>query len=190
MSVRLPRLRIALLASVLLYSSCSIDYDSGRLASELSEDTPDTVLYNLEQRIIRDGHERFRIVAARVETFVGQQKRYLYEVAFVEFDAEGNILTEGTADFGEFETDTENFAMTGSLRFYSAAEDAWLTAERLAWDTESRLLQSSPEDLVTIDRGDGTFVQGRGFRADMARNRLEFNRGVSGTIPIEETAEP
>ncbi|MFP4375618.1 MAG: LPS export ABC transporter periplasmic protein LptC [Spirochaetales bacterium] len=190
MSVDRLRLVLGSLALLLIILGCSIDYETGRLSSELSEDTPDTVLYNLEQRIIRDGYERFRIVAARVETFSGRQVRQLYEVSFVEFDSEGNTLTEGTADYGELETDTENFVMNGSLRFYSAAEDAWLTAERLAWDAESRLLQSEAEELVSIDRGDGTFVQGRGFRADMARNRLEFDRGVSGTIPLEGSGEP
>jgi LPS export ABC transporter protein LptC len=178
-----------LLIGALALSACSLNYDQSQLASEISEDTPDSILFGVRNTVVRDGHPRFVVVADRVETFGDRKRQYLYAVEFQELAADGSLITEGVAAYAEYETDTENFELSGDLRFYSAEEDAWVTAEYLHWDSDRRVLTSDPEDPVAIRRGDGTVVRGRGFVAEMGRSAIRFEDGVSGTLVEDETTE-
>ncbi len=180
--------RVRLLLLVALLAGCSLDYDSVRLSDEIDQSIPDTVLISFTQIVVRDGTPRFVVTAERARTFVDQRRQYLDGVSFEERAADGRRTTYGTADSAVFETDTENVALTGSLQFYSEEEDAWLSAESLFWDSESRTLSSDPAESVLVRRGETTQVRGSGFSADMARSTVRFDGGVSGTI-IEESDE-
>ncbi|MFW5783374.1 MAG: hypothetical protein ACOCY8_02540, partial [Spirochaetota bacterium] len=101
-----PTLTMIALCSVLALAGCSLDYEQSRLASEISDDTPDTILYDMSHIVVRDGSPRFRVEAERTETFDERQRQYLTGVRFQELDAEGATVTEGTAEFAEYQTDT------------------------------------------------------------------------------------
>lgn len=186
------KLRLALLVSATLVgsglSSCSLEYQQP-LPTEISEETPDTVLFDVTHTVVRDGSARFVVEAQRVESFEKRKRQYLSLVAFQELRADGTIVTDGVARFAEYQTDTEDFELTGDLRFYSAEEDAWLTAEYLYWDSDTRTLTSEPADPVVLERGDGTVIRGRGFVAEMGRSIIRFEDGVSGTLVEEEAQE-
>ncbi|MFP4114279.1 MAG: LPS export ABC transporter periplasmic protein LptC [Spirochaetota bacterium] len=183
---RVGFLLVATLGALALLGSCSLDYDQARLASEISDDTPDTVLFGVTHTIVRDGRTRFIVEADRVESFEERRRQYLQRVRFVELGADGEVVTDGTAESAEYQTDTEDFELTGDLRFYSAEEDAWLTAEYLYWNSEERTLTSEPSEPVLLERGDGTVIRGRGFVAEMGRSMIRFGDGVSGTLVEDE----
>ena len=179
---RLP----ALLLSCLLVVSCSLDYGQSQLTDEISDDIPDTILTGVSHTVVRDNTVRFRISAQRVEAFAEQNRQYLYDVTFTEYDTAGEIRTEGTADLADFQTDTEDVEISGNLRFYSVPDEAWLDARYLYWDSEERQLTSRPEESVSLERSDGTSISGRGFTAEMDRSVIIFTDGVSGTIVEDE----
>ena len=176
-------MRLAVAVGVFaLITACSLDYESARLVERLSDDVPDTVLHGVTHTIVRDGRPRFVVRAARAETFSKRSMQYLYDAAFTELGRDGRTLAEGTAAYAEYHTGTEHIELTGNLRFFSAAEDAWLTAEYLYWNADERRLTSMPAELVRLERGDGTVVRGRGFAAEMATSTMRFDAGASGTI--------
>ena len=179
----------AVLVAALFLSACSLEYDQTQLASEISEDTPDTVLFGVTHTIVRDGSPRFVVEAERVETFSQRDRQYMQEVRFQELAADGSVRTDGTAASAEYQTDTEDFELTGNLRFYSAEEEAWLTADYLYWDSDQRLLTSEPAEPVVLERADGTRIRGRGFVAEMGRSIIRFEDGVSGTLVEDEEQE-
>lgn len=166
-------------------AGCSLDYDAARLSEELDAAIPDTLLIEFTQTIVSDGAPRFIVSAEQASTFVEQKRQYLDAIAFEELSPEGERITFGTADTAIVETDTENITLTGSLEFYSAEQDAWLTAESLFWDSEARTLTSPDGEQVVLRRGDDTEVQGGGFSADLARSTVRFQDGFSGTIREE-----
>ncbi len=180
---------LPVLLVAVLVAACSLEYDQTRLATEISEDTPDSILYNVIHTVVRDGRPRFIVRSERVETYGKRRRQYLHRVEFEEVDREGATVTFGVADFAEYRTDTEDFELSGNLRFYSAEEDAWLTAEYLFWENEGRMLTSRPEETVVLERGDGAEIRGRGFVAEMARSMLRFEDGVSGTLVEEDRSE-
>ena len=187
--MRLRVCTVALFVLAAFLSGCSLDYGRSRLATEISEDTPDTILFVVTHTVVRDGVPRFIVAADRAETFGKRRRQYLHAVEFRELDAAGSTVAFGVADFAEYRTDTEDFELSGNLRFYSAEEDAWLTAEHLFWNDEARLLTSRPEDTVVLERGDGTLIRGRGFLAEMARSVIRFEDGVSGTLVESENSD-
>jgi len=184
---RRPSLLLAALS--LLFAACSLDYDESQLASEISEETPDTILFEVKNTIVRDESPRFIVEAERAETFSRIDRQYLFEIRFRELDQDGVVITDGVADYAEYHTDTEDFEITGDLRFYSAAEEAWLSADYLYWDSDARLLTSEPEEPVVVERADGTTIRGRGFVAEMGRSIIRFEGGVSGTLVEDDNPE-
>ena len=185
---RVTRLALAVTLTITL-AGCSLDYGQARLSSEISPDTPDIILYDVTHTVVRDGMPRFIVRAVRSESYRDRRRQYLYDVEFVELDAHGATAAHGTADFGEYRTDTEDIELTGGLRFYSASEDAWLTAEHLSWENDTRILTSRPSETVILERGDGTEIRVRGFVAEMARSMLRFEDGVSGTLIEDESRQ-
>jgi LPS export ABC transporter protein LptC len=167
---------------VFVLGACSLDYGSTQLSDQLDDTIPDTRLIDFTQTIVSDGVPRFVITAEQARTFVDQNRQYLDAIEFEELSREGERIAYGTADSAVFETDTENVRLTGSLEFFSAEEDSWLTAESLYWDSEARTLSSTPEEQVVLRRGDSTRVEGAGFSADLARRSVQFDRGFRGTI--------
>ncbi|HKJ85999.1 MAG TPA: LPS export ABC transporter periplasmic protein LptC [Spirochaetia bacterium] len=189
MSTVARRAFVLVAAAGLFLAACSLDYDESQLASEISEDTPDTILFDVTNTIVRDGSPRFIVEADRAETFGQLDRQYLYEIRFRELNADGAVITDGVAAYAEYQTDTEDFELTGDLRFYSAAEEAWLSADYLYWDSDARLLTSEPEEPVIVERADGTTIRGRGFVAEMGRSIIRFEGGVSGTLVEDENPE-
>jgi LPS export ABC transporter protein LptC len=178
--MRLKPLSFVLIVAAL--ASCSLDYGQSRLSDEISEEIPDTVLTGVRHTVVRDSTVRFRITAARVEAFSDENRQHLFEVVFTEYGSDGAVRTEGTADFADFQTDTEDVEMTGSLRFYSVPDEAWLQADYLYWTSEERQLTSVPEDPVVLEKSDGTYIVGRGFTAELDQSLIIFSGGVNGTI--------
>ena len=181
---------LVLVAAAVTLGSCSLEYGDTELADSISEDTPDTILFQVRHTIVRDGTPRFIVDAGRAETFSQLRRQYLSDVRFREIAPDGETVTDGVAEYAEYQTDTEDFELTGNLRFYSSEEDAWLTAEYLYWNSEARLLTSEPAEPVVLERGDGTTISGRGFVAEMARSIIRFEEGVSGTLVEEDEASP
>ncbi|MBU8913955.1 MAG: LPS export ABC transporter periplasmic protein LptC [Spirochaetales bacterium] len=173
-------LLIVTIAAIL--ASCSLDYGQSRLSSEISEEIPDTVLTGVAHTVVRDNAVRFRITAVRVEAFSEENRQYLDQVGFTEYDADGAIRTDGTADHADFQTDTEDVELTGNLRFFSVPDEAWLQAEHLYWSSEERQLAAYPEESVVLEKSDGTYIVGRGFTAEMSESLIIFSGGVNGTI--------
>lgn len=178
--------RCAVLIAALVVSACSLDYGESQLASEISEGIPDTILTGVSHTVVRDNTVRFRIEAQRVEAFAEENRQYLYDISFTEYGADGEMRTEGTADVADFQTDTEDVEITGSLEFYSVADEAWLEAEYLYWDSDERQLTSRPEEPVVLEKSDGTTIVGRGFTAEMDQSLIIFSGGVNGTIVDSE----
>lgn len=174
-----PLLIVVVVAAL---ASCSLDYGPSMLSSEISDEIPDTVLTGVVHTVVRDNTVRFRITASRVEGFSDENRQYLYEVGFTEYDADGAIRTEGTADFADFQTDTEDVELTGNLRFFSLPDEAWLQADYLYWSSDERQLTSHAEERVVLEKSDGTYIVGRGFTAELDQSLIIFSGGVSGTI--------
>lgn len=171
---------------VLMLASCSIDYDEALLAEDLSENIPNSVLYNVTHIEVKDGKPLYRIQAAEVASFDKKKEQHLSSVLFQEFNDSGEIITEGWADTVTYFTETEDAEMEGNLDFFSQEEEGGISAEYLYWIKESKNLKSKSENQVNIWEDTGSSITGTGFEADFSTKEIYFSGGTSGTVVDEE----
>ncbi len=150
------------------------------------EETPGTVLNRFTHTVVSNGKISVILEAEKAVTYGKKKQTVLKNVHFLEFDDEGSKLTEGWADKVIFFTETENARLTGSIFIYSFQEETAIMAESLSWTKEGRILEADPGDPVMVKKDDGSFVEGKGFKADFRRKRLEFRSGVKGSYVYEE----
>jgi LPS export ABC transporter protein LptC len=189
---RLPALRSlalrspALLAPVLLAAvlaaggGCSLSYEEARVGEELAAEIPETVMTGFTHTVVDEGRLWVKMAAERAESYGKTKRIVLAGVRFEEYDAQGGLATEASADWAVYHTDSENAEVQGGILIRSSQEKASLSAVSLSWVKEGRRLEGGPGQEVRIAKDDGSFLEGRGFRADFRRRRLQFAEGVSG----------
>jgi LPS export ABC transporter protein LptC len=171
---------------ILLFWGCSLDYKAGAESEKLEEQIPDTILINFKHVIVENNKKVFQIEAEEALIFNKNKVTLLKGIHFLEYDKTGNIITEGKADNARFHTDTENAEIWGSVYCYSVKEGAEIYTPSLSWEKETRILKAEPEELVRINKDDGSFIQGRGFMADLRRKSLSYLSQVLGEIIRED----
>ncbi|MDT8299772.1 MAG: hypothetical protein RQ801_15795, partial [Spirochaetaceae bacterium] len=126
---------------------------------------------------------RVVIESERVEVYSDKDFSIFFDAGFREFDSDGELLLEGSAERIEIEGNRDGSA-EGTIRIHDVSEDSRLEAERLEWDEGERILTG--QGVVRVETGDGLAVEGRGFIADMARETYRYIDGVEGTLEIED----
>lgn len=177
----------AVLGSIAVFGSCSLDYNPARLEEEIAAEVPETVLLDFRHTIVSGEQVWVVLEARRAETYEKRKEIVLEAVSFREYNSAGNLVSEAFADRAVYYTDTEDALASGSIRIYSPEEEASLiSAGSLVWTREGKRLEVEPGAPVRLEKEDGSFVEGRGFRADFRRRRLEFDGAVDGRYVWEE----
>ena len=172
--------RFILTALVLLPLLAGCDTGSDGLGGDT--EIPDTVSVNFRQvSVTPEG--RLEVTADRVEVYDESDRSVFHGAAMRETDPGGEVVLEGGADLIEEQGGGDGSA-AGSIRFDDYAGDSHLEAEALDWNSSDRLLTGT--DTVTITSGSGLTITGRGFVADMARERYTFTDGVEGTLELDD----
>ncbi len=150
------------------------------MADEISEEIPDAVLLDFSHIAVRSGSEAFRILAGKGENFDKKKESHFYDVVFMEYDPEGEIITEGRCDKALMYLDSDNIELWGNLSFYSASEEATIIADYLFWNDQDGILSGEPESWVIIIKDSGASLEGIGFTAYLQENRIILEDSVSG----------
>jgi len=172
---------------LLIFAGCSLDYEEAGIAEDIAEEIPETVFIDFTHTIVDSGRRWVVLEAERAESYPKRKEVVLDKVSFREYDEQGEIVISGKADGAVFYTDSENATLAGGIFIYSAPEEAGLYAESLTWTREGRILESGGEDPVLMRKDDGSFMEGRIFRADLRRKEFRFAAGVNGRY--EQTEE-
>lgn len=186
MIARRPAFSVGVTALLVVFAACSLDYSGTDIVDELSSDVPDIVLFDFTYTVRRTNGSILVFSADRMESYSSREYHRLYAVTFIEIDPFGEHATDGTADYAEIDTRTEDVELAGSIEFYSTQNEARIFAETLSWRSEGRILSSPVDEVVIVERDDGSVVRGSGFRADAAYNTIEFSGGSSGRIIVDE----
>ncbi len=179
-------LTIVLSCFFIVLCGCSFDYEEARIAEDLSETVPETVLIDFVHVRTVKGKPDYRVYGERAETYKKKKETVLQDVLFQDFNAEGELETEGVADTITFFSETENAQMSGNLQFYNAEEELEIRSDYLFWNEELEMLTTDESEPVTLVKQNGTYIQGMGFSADGASKSIRFSKGVSGTWVEDE----
>ena len=169
-----------------LMVGCSLDYSDVYLSDDMDADIPDSILYEFTHTAVKNGIPTFRLSAGKAEVFDEKDQTFLSDVLFQEFNADGEMITEGVADSAVFFSDSENAELSGNLLFYSSAEEATFSTTYLFWNDEKNILTGSENAIVTIKRDSGTEISGAGFTAEVRTRSVWFDGPVSGIYVTED----
>ena len=172
------RLSLTIPLLLLLLTGCDVGLGDGGGESEI----PDTVSVNFRQVSVSP-EGRVEVTADRVEVFDESDRTVFHSAAMQETRPDGELALEGGADLIELQGSGDGTAK-GDIRIDDYAGDSNLVAEELNWNSSDRLLTGA--DTVTISSGSGLTITGRGFVADMARERYTFTDGVEGILELED----
>lgn len=175
----------ALLGCLALLAGCSLDYRPLESVDRLLEETPDAVLVNFTHTVTSGGLTVRLLQADRAEIFDRRKETRLSGVYWAEYATDGSLLSEAWAESAVWKAEREQARISGDISLHSYEEKAWIYADELGWEGTARLLTGEPGELVVLKREDGSSVQGRGFRADFRRRRIEFTAQVEGTYVPE-----
>lgn len=165
-------------------AACSFDYGTGEAAAEAG---PSAVFTKFTHTVVIRGARLLEIRADRAESYDVEGKTLLYGVSFTEFDEKSHeAIAEGRADRGVIYTQSENAEFSGSIALRSKSEDASLKAESLSWDSKAKSLSSRLDQSVELRKGDGTWLKGAGFSADMRRKSFAFRDSTEGAFVAGE----
>ena len=173
--------------SIAFAVSCSFDYSSSELADALDDDLPQAEMLNAIIVVERDTVLEMKI--DRLSSFDKQGFDELVGVEFREYGHDGEIRVEGSAERGRRFFDTNDVEFTGFVRIYSRVDEAELRTRYLYWDDERKFLLGSEDDMVTIRKDDGSWVQGIGLKVNGKQNLVEMTAGVDGVFQEAETTE-
>ncbi len=166
---------------ILLLAGCSLDYRPLEMADRLREETPDAILIDFTHTVVSGEVKVRTLQAQRAEIFDRKKETRLEKVYWVEYAEDGSMLTEAWADRAVWNQEHEDARISGNIIIHSFEERAWIYARDLSWQGAGRILSSEPSETVTLKRENGSTVQGRGFRADFRRRKVEFTGQVQGT---------
>lgn len=177
----MKRLGGALTALVL--AGCSLDYGP---AEATADQVPLMVFTELKQTGVENGAVVYFVESKKAEVYASKNQARLKDFGFREYDSAGAVVSTGTAEAAVIDTATDDATLTGTTRVRSSERDIDLTIEggpngTLTWKNEDRILRSSPEALIRLDKADGSRVEARGMTLDLGANRLELEVGVLGT---------
>lgn len=162
-------------------ASCSLDYTNANLAETLSSETPDIVIYGYSSVDINDGSPSLKIQASEARIYNSKEETILQNVEFFNY-RNNSLSTQGQAKKASINMKNEDADLEGSILVESAEDDSFIKAESLHWVDKQKKLTSDANDVVTIQDKDGSRLSGAGFSADIRRNTILFNRGISGEI--------
>lgn len=171
---------VIFLTVLLCLGGCSLDYEEAGVAEDIAEEIPETVFIAFTHTIVDNGRTWVVLEAERAESYPKKKEVVLDKVSFREYDEQGEIVITGQAEKAVFHTDSENASLAGGIFIYSAPDEAGLYAESLTWTREGKILESGGENPVLLRKDDGSFMEGRLFRADLRRKEFRFAAGVNG----------
>jgi len=163
-----------------MFSGCSLDYKGAVIGEELSETVPDTILVNFKYTRVRQGQILAVVEGESGKTFSKKNETVLKHVHFIEYNGKGDILNEGWADNAVYHNDTGDARITGDIKVYSEKEKASVKAEELYWTAKSKLLKGNKDELILLKKDDGSYIEGKGFTANLKDKNIEFFSDVKG----------
>jgi len=182
-------LALLFLFVIFFLADCHLNYREAMLSKELSENIPNVVLVRFRHTVVKNNSIVAIVEAERGEEYLKKGEIKLEKVRYTEFDEEGKIVDEGSADSAIYNTKTKDAEIVGNIKIRSEIEKGEIDASRLHWSNDKRLLVGDPNEKVVLKRDDGSFVTGRGFSSDLRLKEIKFSGEVLGRYIGKEKNE-
>lgn len=110
------------------------------------------------------------------------------DVSFKQFSLtkEGTLEVEGSTSLFVSDENLDIYKLGQKAMFHLLEEDMFVSATDLMWNKKDQSLVSGFSDLVRLEKGDGTRIEGKGFSANTLSREYLFREAVSGVLVTEK----
>jgi len=175
------RTLVFLLLSAVI-TGCTFNYttlDAGTLQP------PDMVFTDVSVDRYENSRLSIHITAAVLELYDQDRVWVAETVGFTSYSIMNEVDAAGSAGLLMLDDGTSIYILGNGAYFYVAEDDISVHSDALRWSKASHQLQGPLDGEVILVKGDGTTLQGRGFRADTLAQEYAFGAEVSGVIVSE-----
>lgn len=160
--------------------SCSHDYDESVFNEEIAEETPNSVLINFKEVVIKGGKKSYVLEADRAETFNKKRSTLFTDLYFIEYNRAGEIATEGACVEAEYFSNTDNIEFRDKVVLNAEDQGFYIDAEYLFWDNNLKSLSGGERSSVKIGKNDGSCITGTGFITSSSERSFSFKGKTEG----------
>jgi LPS export ABC transporter protein LptC len=171
------RLLALVLFCALGAASCSFDYGDAD-AGENSR--PDITMKNVEYMRMKNGEPQVKLQAVQAERYDKKNVMNLEDYQFDQYDPQGGVDAAGEGGKASVDLSKLAVSMEEGIKINVESEDITMRTEALNYNDTTKQLDAPQDELVTIDRSDGTSFQGTGLQADVRARTFAFEQGASG----------
>ena len=169
----------------ILLTSCSLKYSE---TVEAEDKVPEFVFEETKLVRYEDGKTSLELNASTLEQYKDSNETYGKDIAFISYDDEGELETEGSCGIIFADTGTKVYELYDDIDLYNAAENMRFSASVLKWNGKSEQLTSGRSDMVKIEKDD-TIMRGSGFSASGISKTFSFRGNITGTIETDDDNE-
>ena len=170
---------LLLILSLLLLASCSFRSDDEEVHEKAV--LPDIILENADYTLGQRDENPIYIKSSRM-TFYSHDNRAIVEnITFTSYDDDGSIAIEGSAGYGEINTETKTMDLSGGVNLKASSGNMMIEAESLVFDSQNGEIEA--EGIVRVSSDDGVFA-GTGFRGDLLEEVYAFRTITEGVFEI------
>lgn len=171
---------ILLLVSLTLIISCSVSQQNGEESSETR--LADMVLTNGRFTLYQKDERPIVFTSSRASFYAADNSAEIDEIAFSQHDENGELTLEGSADYGELNTEDKRLMLKGNVRLESMESGMLIISEGpLFFDAESQEIETEAPSFVSSS--DGEFSSS-GFYGNLLNEEYSFSSLNSGRILI------
>jgi LPS export ABC transporter protein LptC len=167
-----------------LSTACSFDYGAGQ---EAENTKPDIIMENIEYVRVRKGDMLARFRAEHAERWEERQVMELRDFTFEQMEDHGKkVNVEGSAGAASVQLESGDITLSGGVKISIEAEDIIIGIEGIEWKDKEKTLTGASDDIVEVQRSDGTRFTGVGIQADVRSRTWSFSGEVQGTYVEED----
>jgi LPS export ABC transporter protein LptC len=180
------RLICLVFIAALTLLTCSFDYG----AVQAEGDRPDIIMENIEYVRVRGGNLLARFQAEYAEQWEERQMMGLRDFSFEQMEDRGETVNvEGTAGAAEVQLDSGDILLFDGVKIRIESEDLTIHASEIEWIDNDKALFGREDDIVEVQRSDGTSFTGRGFSAEIRSRTWAFSGEAQGIFVDEDDEE-
>ncbi len=165
---------------IIFLMSCSHDYEESVFDEELSEETPNSIVVNFREVVVREGKTSYILEADRAETFNKRKSTVFTDLYFVEYSRTGETATEGACVEAEYFNDNDNIEFRKKVILNAVEQGFFIEGEYLFWDNRQQSLAGGENTAVRIGKEDGSVIEGLGFYTSSPERSFSFKGKTKG----------
>ena len=168
-----------IIAASLLIASCSFVTDDGTEHEKLV--TPDIILEEASYTLGQTGESPIFIKSSRIEFYSKDDRAFTESLSFVQYNDEGEIRLEGSADKSEIDTKSKRMELEGNVKLSENDSGMMIEADALSFDSENN--EVTADGHVRVVSEDGEF-EGTGFAGDLITSSYSFGSIEKGVFRL------